>query len=161
MAGKVIGKTLSYGYRGNISRVSDSVVMAYPAKGRIEFGAPVVLNDDNTVSPVTAAATEPRIIGFAVREVMQPKENNMEGWYYEEGDTVDVMVRGTMTVEVVGDAAPTAMGAVYVRKATGEIVAAEENSGEVSTLKLTNAIFPTGKKDADGIAEITLTERKI
>lgn len=158
MSGKVIGKTLNYGYPGTVSRASDTVILSYPVvDGLIKFGAPVVFDAaKNAVAPVSADSEAANIIGIAVREVRQPYEDSEEGWYYKEGDVCNVLVRGTAVVEVGVATGMAARGAVYVKADDGSWTSVSE-----SNLAVSNAIFATGKVDGNSIAEITLLERLI
>ena len=52
MPGTVIGKTMNYGYPGQISRHGDEVSRTRPVKvetADVKFGAPVVQNSDGSV----------------------------------------------------------------------------------------------------------------
>lgn len=165
MPAKVIGKTLGFGFCGNPSRMSDSVIAPYAfvvadstAGTKIEFGTPVTFDTAlNGVRATKTGDTAADIVGFAVRHIGQPKEDNANGWYYQPGEVVDVMVRGSMTVHVEDTTGIAARGTVYVDVTTGKVYAATGSN----RVALTNAKFATGKVDGEGIAEITLTERVI
>lgn len=165
MPGKTIGKFLDFGYAGNPSRMSDIVIAPYlfpvdtaTDKTKIVFGAPVVF--DATLGGVRAIKTgdaADAVIGIAVRHMGQPHEDNPDGWYYQPGDTVDVLIRGSIMIELADKASVAARGAVYVDPATGKYYGAT-GSGRVA---LANAKFATGAVDAHNIAEITVVERVI
>lgn len=160
MSGKVIGLHLDYGYAGSVSRSADLVVATYCAKGGpIYFGAPVVLNDDGTVSAVSEEFSSP-IIGLAVRRVMQPKANYENGWFFEDGDALDVLLRGAVTAQVKPGTRMKPLQKAYVEKSSGLLLADPEDAqSEGDACELPNAIFPTGLVDGNGMAELLLTAR--
>lgn len=158
MSGKAIGKNLGFGYPGNVARSIDTVIAAYPTPDdKIPFGTPVILNADNSVSAVNETNTEP-IIGIAVRRIMQPKEDREDGWYYEQGDSVDVLTRGTISVAVEAGLTITPMDPAYVNLETGEITNETDTTGYVP---VPNARFTTGRVDADNITELLITQRSV
>lgn len=163
MPGKVIGTSLMYGFPGTPSRMQDCVIAPYKynvANGDpIEFGEPVAFDSTtNGVRKVGSSDTATDIIGIAVRKIGQPYADNAEGWFYQTGDTVDVMLRGSITVPVSNSTGIAARGQVYVVKETGGIVC---TSG-ASTLAPTNMKFATGNiNSTDMVAEVTITERNI
>lgn len=164
MAGKVIGTSLNFGYPGNVSRVSDTVIMSFPVGGadgtKIKYGAPVAYDPTtNKIVPVDSNTTAGQIIGFAVRHIGQPYEDSSDGWYYKPGDVADVLVRGSMVVEIGTSTGIAARGQVYVTKAG--VVTSVAGSGDTAALAVSHAIFATGKVDANNTVEITLTERNI
>lgn len=165
MPGHVIGKTLPFGYAGNVSRMSDCVIapykydIAHEADGNIVFGEPVAIDTTNGgIRKLTADdASNSVIIGIAVRNIGQPKADNPNGWYYAPGETVDVLLRGSMSVVLENTTGIAPMGAVYVAPATGKLYAATDTG----RLALPNAKFSTGVADGNKVAEITLYERVI
>lgn len=162
MPGKTIGKVMNRGYAGSVSRTPDTIITPYVCKGDIiQFGDPVALNDDNTVSKFTATAGD-SFIGFAVREVKQAF--NLEGEaYYQEGDMVDVLIRGDISVKLMSGT-PAARASVYARNedATtgmpGDLVAAAVAS---ETTLLPGVVFTTREKDANNIVEVSVLSRRI
>ena len=99
MSGFVIGKQLGKGFAGNVSRSQDTVIACFAAKGaEIPFGAPVILNADGTVSRYSKGDSAAKVIGFAVREVKQAKDDGGEA-AYKAGEPVDVLLRGSVVVE--------------------------------------------------------------
>lgn len=165
MAGKAIGITLPYGYRGAVTRSPDTIIASYVHAGdeAIQYGEPVVYDaaSGGVRKLTTADTTGDNIIGIAVRRMGQPYADAPDGWYYRKGDSVDVLLRGSIAVELTDIAGIAARGKVYVANganashAAGQILAA---SGE-GALAIPGAIFSTGKVDADKIAEITILER--
>jgi len=154
----MIGAYLDYGYAGSVSRSADLVVATYCAKGGpISFGSPVVLNDDGTVSAVPDGNGNP-IIGLAVRRVMQPKSNLETGWFFENGDALDVLLRGAMTVPVKPGAVMKPLSKAYVEAESGALITDPEDA-EGGVCEFPNAIFPTGLMDGNGMAELLLTAR--
>ena len=169
MPGKVIGDSLPIGFAGNPSRMSDCVIAPYlyaaTNTGNIQFDEPVAFDATNGgVRKITSTDTADDIVGIAVRKMGQPKTDDANGWYYEPGDVVDVLLRGSIVVPVLNVTSIAARGGVYVCKGTGanrpagSIVCA---SGD-DTIAMNNAKFSTGViKTGDMVAEITLTERVI
>ena len=169
MAGKVIGKNLPFGYRGTPSRNPDTIIEPFVNKGEdnIQYGDPVLY--DPTANGVRRLKSDDSsasaIIGIAVRRVGQPYANNVQGYYYAPGDMVDVMTRGSIMVELEAHTGIAPRGAVYADPATGEISSlanhTPEGGSQVSHLAIPNAIFATGKYDANEITEITILSRSI
>lgn len=160
MAGKVIGLNLDYGYAGAVSRTADLVVATYVVKGGpIYFGAPVVLNDDGTVSAVSEEKTSP-VIGLAVRRVMQPKANYENGWFFEDGDALDVLLRGAMTAAVKPGTRMKPLSPAYVEISTGLLLGnPDDGESAQDVCPLPGAIFPTGRVDGNSMAEVLITAR--
>lgn len=164
MSGFVIGKELKKGFAGNVSRSQDALITCFAAKGgEIGFGDPVVINTDNTVSKYAKGNNAAKIIGFAVRAVKQAKDDSGEA-AYKEGEPVDVLLRGTICVQVAAGT-PVPGSAVYIRTGTSEghtagsvVSYASTTTGE--TAKLTNVVFASAA-DADGVAEVTVCSRII
>lgn len=161
MAGKVIGTSLNFGYPGNVSRVSDTVIMSFPVGGadgtKIKYGAPVAYDPTtNKIVAATAATVGSTIIGFAVRRIGQPYEDSSDGWYYKPGDVADVLVRGSIVVEIETSTGIAARGKVYLDTTSGKITSVSTSNTEIP-----NAIFSTGKVDANKTVEVTVTERGI
>lgn len=159
MAGKAYGKSLPFGFRGAVSRQPDTLIQPYTNVGdaNIQFGAPVVYDATNggvRALASTDAATD--IIGLAVRRVGQPYSDDAQGWYYKKGDTVDVLVRGSMTVELKATTSITARGQVYVDPSDGELTSVSTNN-----LAVPNTRFATGKYDSNNIAEVTILARSM
>ena len=162
MAGKVIGKKLPFGFRGNVTRTPDTIIAPYANVGsaNIQFGEPVVYDADmRGVRQFKTGDTTDQVIGIAVRRIGQPYADNEHGWYYTEGDTVDVLLRGSIAVEVASATGMTGRGKVYVRAGADnavEIVCEADGAVEVP-----NAVFATGECDASNIAEVTILARSI
>ena len=155
MAGKVL--TFMNGFPGNVSRSIDDVIesRANADVTAIAFGAPVALVAGG-VKNVSATYTD--VIGIAVRTIKTEKTYGGNDPEYAPKEMVDVLKRGTVSVLVDGvlTNAPVDGGKVYIVKATGAIVAAADST---NTLEMANWRFK-GAADANGIAEIVLTERK-
>ncbi len=160
MSGKAYGKSLPFGFRGAVSRQPDTLIQSYTNVGNanILFGAPVVY--DVTNGGVRALATSgdsaSDIIGIAVRRMGQPYSDDAQGWYYKKGDTVDVLVRGSIMVELKATTGIAARGQLYADPSDGELT-----SVSTSNLAVPNAKFTTGKYDSDKIAEVTILERSM
>lgn len=158
---QTIGKTMPLGFAGTISRMSDNVIVPYvydkTNTGNIQYGEPVVFDATlGGVRKLAAGDTAASVIGFAVRNASQPKKDADDGWYYEPGETVDVLVRGSIMVPIAGgDSDIAARGSVYVDVATGLVYG--NSTGHVA---LTNCKFANGKYDAaNAVAEVTVFER--
>lgn len=165
MPGHVIGKTLLRGFAGTISRQVDAIVEALQNKDvtAIEFGTPVALNSTGDgVINWTSSHTAGDFAGIAVREIKTENTYGQADAKFNAGDTVDVLVRGSITVVCTKDSTatydPVKGGKVYIRKATGKFVAHAESS---DTVELANAVWAQNGVDAGGIAEITITKRNI
>lgn len=168
MPGKVIGKSLNLGYPGNISRSVDAIIDNRVVKptdtDNINFGDPVVLNDDNTYSKFGATGTADTFGGIAIREVKQTTDYFNAQGFYSPGQPCDVATRGTLTVKCnVGT--PKAGGAVYIRIATnaaipdGVIGGFEAAADGTNTVEIPNLKWTTGKLDANKVAEVTILTR--
>ena len=163
MPGKVIGIELPLGYEGNYARTPDCIIMNRKAKTTdIPFGAPVILNSDNTYSAFGASNTAAQFGGVAVREVKQTVNFlNQNNAYYEAGSQCDVLERGNIVVKC-GKGTPSAGGKVYIRKALNEdypdqkIGSFEAEADSTNTVELTNAYWTTGKIDSNNMAEMTI-----
>ncbi len=165
MPGKVIGTSLNLGYPGSFSRMSDCVISNRTAKDKIPFGAPVVLNDDNTYSLFATGNTADDFVGVAVREVKQQTDFYEVSGIYNKGEPTDVLLRGSVTVEIK-NGTPKAQGIVYIRTAlnssypNSEIGDFEAAADGINTVELKNVKFTTGQIDGNGVAEITILTRQ-
>lgn len=164
MPGAVIGKRLNYGYPGAISRSIDAVVTNRRSTGKIKFGAPVILNNDNTYSAFGESNVAADFVGIAVREVKQ-STNYINGTsQYEDKERTDVLNRGSICITVnVGN--PTPNGKVYIRvsqndeKANGIVGGFEAEADGAHTIELSNVRFATGNLDSNKVAEVTILSR--
>lgn len=160
MSGKVIGKTLPLGYRGNVARTPDIIIGAFNNVGtdNILYGSPVVYDATNkgvrAVKSTDSTASE--LVGIAVRHIGQPKADSPSGWYYAPGETVDVLLRGTICIETKAQTGIAARGQVYVDPTDGEFT-----SVSTSNLAMPNTIFATGAYDANKVSEVTILSRSI
>ena len=168
MPGKVIGTSFNYGYPGTISRNGDEVTRSHPVKSDsddINFGDPVLLNADYSVSRFGAAGTDATFGGVAVRRVKSATVYpNQATGKYAAYEVADVIQRGPVTVRCnVGT--PSSTAKVYVRvTANGAIPAGVVGEFEAAadggnTVEITNARWGT-VKDANGIAELIIMTRK-
>jgi len=160
MSGKAIGKTLPLGFRGNVARTPDCLIMPFPAvgSGNIPYGAAVVWDATNKGVRTVASSGDVAgdIIGFAVRRIGQPHEDAANGYYYKPGETVDVLVRGTIMVELKATTGIAARGQVYVDPTDGELT-----SVSTSNFAVGNTKFATGEYDANKICAVTILERNM
>lgn len=166
MPGTVIGKTLNFGYPGQISRQGDEISRTRPVKkgaANIPFGAAVEIGADGTCTLLGAGAgTAAAFAGVAMRRVksalVYPDQNH---GYYAANENCDILERGAVMVECVAGN-PTVGGAVHVYKAAasghtmGEFAAAADAT---NTVQLTNAKWATGK-DANNVAEVVIVTRQ-
>ena len=117
MSGKAYGKTLPYGFRGAVSRQPDTLIQSDTNVGNpaIQFGAPVVFDATNKGVRALKSTDETAsdIIGIAVRRIGQPYADSEDGWYYKKGDVVDVLVRGSIAVELKATTGIAPRGQVY------------------------------------------------
>lgn len=172
MAGKVIGKNMNLGYAGRISRDADVIVenrILDADSADVAFGAPVVLNTDNTYSAFGATGTAATFGGIAVAGVKQATDYYGNVVVYKPNEPVDVLVRGTATV-VCANGTPTAGGKVYVTiladadlpgVEVGDFTAAAHKDATTAdcTVEITNAKWTTGYVDTNDVAEVTLLTR--
>ncbi len=159
MSGKAYGKTLPYGFRGNVARTPDTIIGPFNNvdTGNIQFGAPVVYDATNKgVRNVKSTDQASAIIGIAVRSMGQPKVDSSTGWYYAPGQTVDVLLRGTICIETKAQTGIAARGQVYVDPTDGEFT-----SVSTSNLAFPNCVFATGEYDANKISEVTILTRNL
>ena len=181
MPGGVIGKNLSLGYAGKVSRNGINKITARMVKSILDgngaetmaavpFGAAVVTNTDNTYSLFgatgsgVAAATFANFGGIAVSEVKQSMTYgfgaNVSAGQFEPNRPCDVLQVGTTTV-LCTEGTPTANGLVYIVTVAGStsplgaFVATPTPAGGTA-VQVTNARWTSGKQDTSGITEITL-----
>ena len=183
MPGTAIGKNLSLGYAGKVSRNPFNKINARQVKSILDgggletqpvipFGATVVTNPDNTYSLFGAtgagvsAATFANLAGIAVSEVKQSMTYgygaNVSGGQFEPNSPCDVLQVGTTTVFCT-EGTPTANGLVYIVTVAGtvtkvgDLVALAVPSGAgAAAVQVTNARFTNGKIDPSKITEIVL-----
>jgi hypothetical protein len=169
MPGSSIGITFNVGYPGSFARNADCIILNRGVRSadtiNVNFGDPVVLNSDNSVSKFGASNTAAQFSGVAIREVKQAQDYYNPAGYYKPGTPSDVLTRGGICV-TINNGTPTAGGAVYVRTVAGTLAtpvggfeAAVASDGG-STILLTNTVFTTGSMDSNNIAEITILSRQ-
>lgn len=179
MPGKVIGTEMYVGFPGSFARNGDCViaartVLATDSAGP-DFGAPVVLNSDNTISDVAVfiagggtLAMATNFLGVAAREVKTAQTYYPTATIdeYLPGMPADVIERGSVCV-ICKVGTPTAGGVVYIRNTLNGAIPAgvvggfEASADGGNTTEITNARWSTGKMDANGVAEITLLTRNL
>ena len=153
MAGKVL-TTFTNGWPGQVSRSIDDIIESIAsgeATAEIKFGAPVALDGGKVVN---VSATKTDVVGIACRTIKTENTYGQGDASYLPKEMVDVLKRGTVTIEV-SSGTPAAGGKVYIVKATGAFVAAADST---NTLEMAGWKFK-GPKDANNVAEIVLTER--
>lgn len=181
MPGTAIGKNLSLGYAGKVSRNPNNKINSRMVKSILDgsgnetmavvpFGATVVMNTDNTYSLFGAtgsgvsAPSFANFGGIAVSEVRQSMSYgygvNVSAGQFEPNTPCDVLQVGTATVFCT-EGTPTANGLVYIVTAAGStspvgsLVATAAPAGGTA-VQLTNARWVSGKQDPSGITEIVL-----
>ena len=157
MAGKVLD-TFTHGWPGTISRAVDDVVVSFANRhsAAIAWGVPVVRDPAGTgVVPFTPTSTAEDFVGFTVRSASKtPDTYGGDTGRVNPGEMADVLVRGSMTVEVsAGTPAPG--GKVYLVKATGAVSASADAANNV---ELPSVRFRAAK-DASRRAEIVILTR--
>lgn len=166
MPGAVIGKELNFGYPGNVSRSIDAIITNRLSKENIPFGNPVILNEDNTISPFGEGSTVDDFVGIAIREVKQSTDYNTSASCYLDNERTDIIVRGSVCIKV-NNGTSVAGGKVYIRiKANpaipnGVVGGFEAEADGVNTIELKNVRFTSGRLDANKVAEITILDRRI
>lgn len=194
MPGTTVGLSMGLGYPGSYSRNGDCIIEARQVlstdSAGPNFGDAVVLVQDSaggTFSAVAIAKANGHsavmtqganycFAGVAVREVktltsfvVQPGASATLA-SYAPGQIADVLVRGTVVVEIQNPSAATivAGGSVFLRlvAGTGTVIGAFEPVADAgNTIQVTNAYFTTGitSTDANGntLAEITIISRNI
>ena len=163
-----MGKVYRYnilGYPGAISHSADFVVIPRVNKSEadIPFGAPVFLNSDGSgVVGISASSEAAKFVGFAVRSgaktpgVYDPDaDGSNSNAVYKPGEVMDILVRGSMTVNCTGSAPKPGMPA-YINKTYGIVSALSSDS----TLTVPGIQF-LSERDSAGHAEILLLERHL
>ena len=161
MPGSVIGKKMSLGYVGKISRDGDALVanrvVSNDADSKaIGFGSPVFLNDDNTVRNWKTGDTVSKFAGIAVATVIQATDYTKQESSYQPAKACDILVRGSIIVEL-GTGTPKAGGAVYYNPTTNKFDATETSGTTIAI----PASFTTGYLDGKGSVEITILKRNL
>ena len=167
MSGKVIGKSLNYGFAGAFARTPDMVIETRSAESNIKFGDPVIAGATaGSVKKADATLTAANFVGIAGAEVKSAFDyaNQGEG-SYKQYDATPVMQRGSINV-VCKNGTPALYGPVYVAITTsaftgaevGDIMAAGTGTLNTDYIQLTNAQWG-GPKDANGVAELVLLTR--
>ena len=167
MPGFVIGKSLLRGFFGNVARSVDSIIEASQnkeASAAIAFGAPVALSTDGSgVVKFASTHTAADFAGIAVREVKTETVYGSNVAQYDANDVMDVLKRGSVIVKCVMDSTATTepkKGApVFIRKATGEFVAAAEGTSGADTVALDNVVWGQNGVDSNGAAELVILKR--
>lgn len=166
MPGTVIGKTLNYGYPGQISRHGDEISRTRSIKKgtpKIPFGYAVKVNDDGTIQLMGAGDTAEQFAGVAMRKVKMAYEYpNQSFGYYLDTEPCDVLERGTVTVECA-NGTPKVGAPVHVYIAdsgnhkAGQFSAVADGG---NTVEVKCAKWGTSGVDARNVAEIVLTYRQ-
>ena len=159
MPATVIGKSLNLGYHGNVSRNDPrTLVMSRPVKtAAIPFGIPVVLNTDNTYSPMTSDDAFAVFAGVALRNVKQQTiyASNAAG-QYEINEGCDVLEQGFVTVKTNASNAITAGGDVYATFNADKSFLQFDSATATGAVKLTNCRWVSNVQDANGVAELAI-----
>ena len=159
--GKVL-ESFGNGWPGAVSRSVDNVIIsiANGTSGNIPFGVPVFCaSGSKACKPFDPSHASnfsmDNFLGITVRSgAKTPETFGSNEAVYHPGDPVEVLVRGSIVLEIEDGADPGA--SVYIRKSDGVIVAEAGSSG--STLALTNVRVSTASDDASR-SEVTVLER--
>jgi len=165
MAGKVIGKSLNYGFAGNFARNPDLISATRPnnADVNIVFGTPLMADNLGGVLPVNGTFTADLFVGIAGSEVKTSfdyRSQGERGGEYAPKEAVTVVQRGSISV-ICATGTPIIGGAVYVRKVedTGKNIGDLEATDDTgNNVVLTNAQWGS-KADANKVAELVLLTR--
>ena len=163
--GKVIS-VFQNGYPGTVSRQKDDVIKSFKNSGGVEipFGVPVYLNQTGGgVEQLSNTTVTTNFVGFTVRVADKTPETYPAGQFtsqqpasYKDKDPVDVLVRGSMIVEIDGNCR---IGTpVYVRRSDNKLVCVQ---GESNTTVELPGVFISRVKDAEGMAEIVISKRNL
>ena len=161
--GKVLSRFIN-GWPGAVSRVKDDVIVSMKNVGAaaIHPGDPVFLK--NTVTPggvqgfISGTTTENEFVGFAVRvpdKTPDSSAGNTAEW--QTGDTVDVLVRGSVVITCATSNAKIGQQ-VYIRKSDSALVTAAGTEG--STIPVPDTFIRT-PRDSAGSCEAVVTKRHI
>ena len=162
MSGKVIGKTMNFGYAGSYARQPDMIINTQPNVGAvaIPFGSVLIQGTGGVQIPTaTAAPTATNFVGIASRQVQSQvhfleQDQHAE---YQPKAPVSVFQRGRINV-ICADKKADLYGAVYVRttedgaKKVGDL---ESTADTGKNVQLTNCQWG-GKCDANGVAELVI-----
>lgn len=166
--GKVLS-TFENGSPGAVSRAVDEVVVSLKNAGSAEipFGAPVFISGDKSGAVGWIAGgtqTFADFLGFAVRAADKTPDVYPGGPFdpqpqgvWKAGDTMDVLVRGSLAVPLTGSGKKT--GKVYLRKADGVLVTTAGSEG--TTIELENVRIRKGQTSPGACAEIAVLRRNI
>lgn len=155
MPGKVIGKYLNKGYPGTVSRSPDTIITSFPCgEDDIKFGMPVVL-DDGKLVPFTDGHTADDFLGIAVR-VAKQELSQQEDTCYHEGEAVDVLTRGNISV-TIKDGTPVTRHSVFVRPSDSAFLA--EDDGD--SVELDGVVFSVSNLDARKVGEVAVLTRRV
>lgn len=162
MSGKAIGTNLPIGFRGAVTRTPDTIIAPYTNKGTddIQFGDVVVFHNGG-VRKIKSGDTADMIIGIAVRHIAQPYANDADGWYYKPNEAVDVLLRGSIAVQLTATAGIAARGKLYVATGSqsGEAAGNLYCATGTGRVQVPNTIIATANFDADKIVEVTILTR--
>jgi len=178
MPGTAIGIQMNAGYPGSFARSGDTVIAAREVRGADatgpNFGAALILNDDNTYSDLAVAKARSAtcdmttFAGIAAREVktsttFYPSQSTGN---YAPGQVCDCIERGGVSVVcLVGT--PKAGGKVYLRHTlnggipAGVVGGLEANSDGGNSFELTNCKWANGYIDANKVTELAILSRNM
>lgn len=165
MPGKVIGRSLNYGFAGNFARNPDLIAVTRPNNSDLDivFGTPLMADALGGVVPVDDTFTVDLfagITGSAIKTEFSYFDQEDSGGKYAPKEPVTVVQRGSISV-ICSDGTPIIGGEVYVRiekDGTKKIGDFETTSVAGKNVLLTNAQWGSGA-DANGVAELVLLTR--
>ena len=160
-----MGKVLSAfnnGYPGSVSRAVDNVITAFANKSSnpIPFGKAVVLNEnkDGVIPFDPTTHTGDNFLGVAVRNPSKtPDTYGSHTGSYAPGELVDVITRGSVTVEMANSTGGLGTP-VSIYKSNGKFIATTTTGENYIPL---NNVHLSARADGDNRAEILINTRQI
>lgn len=144
---------------GAVTRSIDAVIVALHNEGDepIPFGAPVFLGENGGVTLSDEDSLATGFVGIAVRSPSKvPSEYGSGEASYEPNGIVDVLVRGSICVQLVSQSCDVG-GAVYYDPANRTF----ETETDEDFITLSNVAWRTAADSGDGLAEIVVKTRNI
>jgi len=155
---KTIGKSLGYGFAGNVSQQPDIIVGTEIIEGdtNVYFGDPVMYTGNGKVQAVDGTFTGDNFVGIASAEIRSAITIDSMDGVYRENDLASILKRGVIAV-VCQSGTPAKGGKVYVRisnpPADGKVGGFEAAASGADTVELPNCVWASDK-DSGNIAEI-------
>lgn len=164
MPGTVIGKKLNLGYAGKVARSADRIIInrMYEKSNTeaLAFGLPVFL-DTNGCHGWATGNTSAQFVGISAATVVQSTTYGANDGEYTPGKPMDILVRGTVVVELDATTQATAGAKVYWHTTKKAFTATADTATTPATVEIPGAHFATGFVDANKCAEVVLTDRNL